>query len=429
MIVFSPNPYGGLLRVSASGGQPEPLTTTASKEMTHRLPAFLPGGGRVLFLQGVGLKAKENGVFCVDLATRHVTPVVAESSGVLVAPGFLVFTRNANLLARPFDAGSLKVAGEATTLAEKVWFNPYRWTANAAVSETGLLVVQPGSATSKSQLTWLDFEGKVLGKVGEAAAIDAVAVSPDGRHALAILLDETGHQSLWMYDLERAVPSRFVSDTSVGDASWSPDGRQVAYSDGDGNIYVKATDGLSPARVLLKTLSANQRVNSFTADGAAVVFDRQGETGWDVLKVVLSGEAAPSPLIQTPAQDTFGRASPDGRHLAWISDETDRPEAYVMPFPRGEKRQITSGGADDLFWLGRSGDLAWIRDGKVWATAMTGPGAGKPRPLLGELVVEKPRAVSPSPDGKRLLVALPTEGGGTGSLTLISNWPAELGKK
>jgi hypothetical protein len=216
----------------------------------------------------------------------------------------------------------------------------------------------------------------------------------------------------------------------AGDARWSSDGRQVAYSDLDGNFYLKATDGLSAARLVLKVEeSDNQRPNSFTADGATLVFDRQENAGWDVLTVALSGEPAVHPLVQTSANETLGRVSPDGRWLAWLSDETGRSEAYVRPFPKGERRQITSGGADELFWLGRSGELAWIRDGRVQAVAMTGPDAAKPRALLGGLTVEAPRAVAPSPDGKRLLVALPVDAAAADSLTLITNWPSALAKK
>jgi len=430
VIVFSPNPFGGLQQVSASGGAPVPVTTTSGKGMTHRLPVFLPDGKRLLFFQGLGLKSKENGVFCLDLATKKVTRVSAENSGVLVAPGALVFSRNANLMAQPFDADRLALSGEAVTLAEKVWFNGYRWTLNAGVSDTGLLVVRPGAAASKSQLTWMDLDGRVLGKVGPPAAFAAVDVSPDGRRALAVLAEETGLQTLWMYDLERGVPSRFAADMDASDARWSPDGRQVAYSDVDGNLYLKATDGLSAARLVLKVEeSANQRPTSFTADGATLVFDRQEDAGWDLLTVALSGDPAVRPLVQTASNETLGRISPDGQWLALLSDETGRSEAYVRPFPKGERRQITSGGADELFWLGRSGELAWIRDGRVQAVAMSGPDAAKPRGLLGGLTVETPRAVAPSPDGKRLLVALPVDAAAADSLTLIANWPTELAKK
>ncbi len=145
VIVFSPNPFGGLQRVSASGGAPVPLTTTSEKPMTHRLPVFLPGGGRVLFFQGTGLKSKENGVFCVDLGTKLVTRVSAENSGVLFAPGA------ARLLARRESHGAAFRRGPPDALRRggdargEVWFNGFRWTPNAGVSDTGLLVVRPGA--------------------------------------------------------------------------------------------------------------------------------------------------------------------------------------------------------------------------------------------------------------------------------------------
>ena len=145
--------------------------------------------------------------------------------------------------------------------------------------------------------------------------------------------------------------------------------------------------------------------------------------------MALAGNATLKPLIATAANELNGRVSPDGRWLSWISEETGRGEAYVMPYPNGEKRQVSSGGADDAFWLGKSGDLAWVRDGSLLAARIGADGPGASRPLLGGPVLANAQAVAAAPDGKRLLVAMPADGGSSGSLTLIANWPAELSGK
>ena len=209
---------------------------------------------------------------------------------------------------------------------------------------------------------------------------------------------------------------------------WSPDGRFIAFGDENGSLYVKASDGLSPARLVLKYDTSNQRATSFTLDGGTLIFAKQSAAGWDVLELPLAGKAV-RPLVATPANETLARMSPDGRWLAWVSDETGRPEVYVMAYPGGEKRQVSSSGADDTFWLGREGDLAWTRDGSLFVSRIGADGPGAPRPLLGGPALANAQAVAPAPDGKRLLVALPADGGSSGSLTLITNWPAELAGK
>jgi Tol biopolymer transport system component len=359
----------------------------------------------------------------------HVTRVASENSGPLVAPGFLLFVRGGNLMAQRFDADRLLVSGNAAALAEHVWFNGYRWTPNASVSGNGLLVVQPGGEAARRQLTWFDLDGRVLGTVGAPGPFEQVVVSPDGKRALAVLSDESGLAFLWMYDLERGVASRFVSDVTAGGAAWSPDGREVAYSDMDGNVYVRAADGLSDARVLLKVVSANQRPTSWSADGKTLVIDRQNSGSWDLLTVPLAGDVTAQPLVATPAQETLGRVAPDGRSLAFISDETGRNELYVMPYPKGEKRRVSFSGAVEPFWLGRSGDLAWVNEGRLFAVSVGPAGPGPVRALLGGLFLGNAGGVSPSPDGKRLLVAMPVEGSGSGTLTLVTNWLEELRRR
>jgi Tol biopolymer transport system component len=300
---------------------------------------------------------------------------------------------------------------------------------NASVSSTGLAVVEMADAASKGQLTWLDLDGRVIGKVGAPGLIQAVAVSPDGKRALTVQPDDKGVNAVWMVDLDRGVTSRFSSGTGGFDPCWSPDGRQVAYADENGNLYVKATDGLSPARLVLKYDTSNQRPTSFTADGGTLLLAKQSAAGWDIFEVSLAGKATLKPLIATPANELNGRLSPDGRWLSWISEETGRGEAYVMPYPGGEKRQVSSEGADDAIWLGRDGDLAWVRDGSLFAARIGADGPGAPRTLLGGPVLANAQAVAAAPDGKRLLVALPADGGSAGSLTLIANWPTELSGK
>jgi eukaryotic-like serine/threonine-protein kinase len=243
-----------------------------------------------------------------------------------------------------------------------------------------------------------------------------------------------------MYDLTRGVASRYPTDgTSANFPVWSPDGRQVVYGDGDGNLFAKASDGLSRARALTRVESSYPMATSWSSDGSAIAFAQQeSKTGWDIWILPVSGDRKPYPLIVTSANEGWGKFSPDGEWLSYVSDESGRQELYVVPFPGpGEKRQVTSGGADDAFWLGTSGELAYAQGGKLFAVRIDRRGISDPRLLLGGRILRSPAGVStwqPSltastRDGKRLLVALPIGEDISPAMTLVSNWPAELDKR
>jgi eukaryotic-like serine/threonine-protein kinase len=443
VIVFAPTPFGGLSRVSASGGTPSPATRPENSGITHRLPTFLPDGRRLLFFRGVGTHTttKDIGIWSLDLETQKTALVARENSaGVWVEPGFLVFVRNGTVMAQRADEKSLRTSGEPVPLAEGIWFNAYRWTGNYSLSDTGVLVFQGGGLAAKSQLTWMDLEGKVLGTVGEPAPNTELALSPDGRRALTSVPEPNGFRSIWMYDLTRGVASRYPTEgTSANFPVWSPDGRQVVYGDGDGNLFAKASDGLSRARALTRVESSNPMATSWSPDGSAIAFAHQeSKTGWDIWILPVSGDRKPYPLIATSANEGWAKFSPDGDWLSYVSDESGRQELYVVPFPGpGEKRQVTSGGVDDAFWLGTTGELAYARGGKLFAVRVDRQGIGDPRLLLGGRALRPPAGVAswqPSltastRDGKRLLVALPIGEDVTPAMTLVTNWPAELEKR
>src|SRR5262245_23680503 len=166
-IVFAPEPYGGLRIISAAGGAPADLTTTDEAPSTHRLPQFLPDGRHLLLYAGLIGKADESGVADLDPPTKRLRRLATgKSGGTFVPPGYLAFVREGNLLAQSFDPDTLTLTGEPVPIAEKVQFNPARWTGCYAFSETGLLVYQGGSGLVQRRLTWFDLEGREQGVVG-----------------------------------------------------------------------------------------------------------------------------------------------------------------------------------------------------------------------------------------------------------------------
>ncbi len=436
-IVFAPAPLGPLSLVPAAGGTPVAVTRVDKGSRTHRLPHFLPDGKRVLFFSGTGVDASDNAIFCLDLESRKVSLVARENSGgVFAEPGELLFQRGGTLFAQPMDGRSLRLTGTATPIAEGVWFNNPRWVGHFTVSDTGLLVFGGASLTQKYQLAWFDPEGARLATVGDPEYFrwGDLRVAPDGKAIAASIADPGGRADIWLYDAARGVKTRLTFEAAGGyQPFWSADGKQIAYSDANVNIIVKASDGASPGRTLLAQGLANIEITGWSPDGRflALAYD-QGKGGTDIFVVPSAGGGAPRPIVVGPGNQRTGHFSPDGRWFCYVSDESGRDELYVVPFPGpGGKWQVSSGGAFDGFWLGDGSAIAYWQaaDSRLFAVDFHARAAnadiGLPRPLFAGRSIPNV-AISPSPDGKKFLLAVPAGGEAPYALTVVSNWPAML---
>jgi len=440
VIVFAPSALSGLSQVPEAGGSPTVLTTVEGAGLTHRLPHALPDGHRVLFFSGSNAGDKNNAIYCLDLATKKITLVTKENSeGIYVAPGYLVFVREDNLMVQRFDPGTLELQGEAAPIAEKVRFNRARWTGSYALSDTGLLLYQGGGVIQKGQLTWIGLDGKNLGIVGEAASIWRTHLSPDGRRAVTSVVGANGLSDIWIYDLARGLGSRFTfgPDSSLFPV-WSPDGQRLVYADGNGQIFLKAADGASEPQKLVSDTSLTRLPLSWSPDGRNLVFRTQsGQSGTDLWILPMEGDHTPRIFLGTAANEAGGAFSPDGRWFAFLSDESGRNELYVVPFPGpGGKWQISSGGAEHFDWIGAGHQLAYLSpDNKLSAVDVVVRGAnleiGAVHPLLGGKPA--PFNMTPgqdrigfTPDGQRILVSVPNEDEVAPPMTLVSNWPGAL---
>ncbi|HYV85691.1 MAG TPA: protein kinase [Patescibacteria group bacterium] len=435
MIAFAPSPYGGLQMIPAAGGTPVTLTSPEIEGSTHRLPRFLPDGKRLLFLISIPGKEGSVGIHALDLATRKVTLVAKENSGGLyVPPGYLAFVREGNLLAQKFDPATLTVSGEATPIAEKVQYNPSRWTGGYAFSDTGLLVYQGGSGVVKGRLTWFDLDGKEIGAIGEPANFVELAVSPDLKRAVVTLWSGTGAPDLWLYDLVRGVGSRFTFTTSGGTSPvWSPDNREVAYTDTANRMYVKAADGATEPRAVIGTPGTNRTLTQWLPDGSGLLYWEQGpKTGIDLFLLPLKGDGKPRPILNTAANERDGRVSPDGRWLLYNSDESGRQEEYVVSYPgQGGKWQVSPSGAGGGEWIDAGRRIVYLdSDGKMMsvdvAVAGTNLTIGAPRQIFGGRALASPGAIDQG--GKRVLLAQPIEEASLSTLVLMTDWTSVLPK-
>ena len=442
VIVFAPAPFSGLARVSAAGGTPTALTEVREQGATHRLPFFLPDGRHVLFLSGTAKSIdKGNAICALDLDTGQITVVTHENSeGRYAEPGYLLFFREGNLMAQPMDAKRLRVTGEAIPIAEGVQFNLLRWSIGVSFSRTGLVVLQAGSAGSKSRLTWFDLDGKELGVIGEPAPIRMHAISPDGSRVAAVIPAADGTSAgIWIYDLARGVPTRLSYEGGFQIAPlWSPDGKRVAYGDSEaGSLLVRAADGTSEPKSLYRA-PTNVWPLSWSPDGRLIAFRLQDpKTGrLDLWIVPADGSEPAKPYIATPGQETWGAFSPDGKWFGYVSDESGRNELYIVPFPGpGLKRQISSGGADLGIWLAAGRRIAYRQPpgNKLFAVELEPRGStlaiGATTPIFGGKPFPDTLFSDVTHDGKRLLIAVPVEDSQAGGLTLVTNWTAELIRK
>jgi Tol biopolymer transport system component len=430
-IVFAPLPFGGLLQVSAAGGAATVATTVERESVSDRNPRFLPDGARALFVRQGG-EDDQNGIHLLDLRSKEVRRISAvQSEGLYLEPGRLAFVRDNVLLVQPVDPATLAAAGEAVPVTDRVHFNPYRSTGAYTFGPGGLLLYRGADEMRTSRLTWLDLDGNEQGAIGEPAQFQMLRISPEGRRAVSATRNAEARLELWMHDLVRGVAARFTfGPEAAGFPVWSPDGQSVAYADGSRSAYVKDAKGTGPARTLHSEAGRAILLSSWSPDGTTLAaFMQDAKTGWDIMLLPSAG-GEPTPFVQGPGNEMRGLFSADGRWLAYVSDETGRNELYVVAYPAGDgKWQISTGGAAGGQWLGPR-EIAWVtQEGKYFAAEIDASGAGveigPARPLLGG---RSPAFATMdfTPDGRRILAAVPTSSTAATPLTLVQNWEAAI---
>jgi Tol biopolymer transport system component len=432
----------GLQRVSASGGPLEAATVLAAGEASHVGPTFLPDGRHFLYRALLLGQAVTGPIYLASLDSRERRLLLtASSTNVVFSEGHLLFLRETTLTAQPFDAQRMALIGEALPVAEDIGALGVPPVGIFSASENGVLLYEKFIRYGSSEIAWFDRAGKKVA-LGDRADYGDVNVSPDGKRAAVTVLDSVlTTRDLWIVDLARGIRSRFTFDPAEENSPiWSPDGSQIVYAfrvSGTMELYQKTTDGTGAAEVLLVD-HRNKFPNCWSPDGRFILYmvDNGAPTGWDLWLLPLFGDRKPFPFLQTPFYEAQGRFSPDGRWIAYISNESGRYEAYVTHFPGpGGKWQVSSGGATSFGVWPR-----WRRDGKeitylapddtLMAAAVNGQGdrfeTGEVRPLFAPRLRRGRRSpYDVSPDG-RFLINTVVERGASSSLEVILNWTAAL---
>lgn len=423
----------GIYRVPATGGEPV-LVLRSDETARYRFPIFLPDG-RHFLVHRTSLPSDVEEIHLAALDRPETTLLLAANSQARYANGHLFFTRAGALLAAPFNADSLKLTGEPFVVADRV--NELSF----SVSVNGGLVYLPISPAVNRQLTWLDRAGKPLGTVGPPGDYSRPQLSPDGKRVAVARNDpQTQNRDIYVIDLARGVSSRltFYPGDDLGPV-WSPDGSRIAWRSGrDGafQVYQKLASGVGPEEVLVKD-NVRQHFTGWSADGRFLLYGRDDQkTRWDILLVPTEGDRQPVPFLQTPFAEGPGSFSPDGRWIAYPSDDQGRFEVYVQPFPAtGDKWQISTNSGQSPVWRSDGKELYYLSaDQKLMAVEVKPGGsfeATAPRALF-DLAPARATgnfgSYAVTAAGDRFLFVTAPEEAASLQFTVVTNWTAEVKK-
>ncbi len=441
VILFSPNPGDGLYRISSAGGIPTRVTSLepAAEETTHRFPYFLPDGKHFIFF--VRSQKKESGIYLASLESQGKSLLLRSDRSAVFSSGYLLFQRGNKLLAQAFDTGKLKLSGEAIPLSENVWYEPQiMGTRGMAVSDKNLLAYIEGS--NQSQLLWFDRNGKPEGSVVSPDLYSqAPHFSPDGKKFAVQVIDV--FTPIWVYESSGQSRSRLTFSPSWDAAPrWSPDGTRIAFgSDRTGpyQLYLRESNGAGNDERLYESKNWNLP-EDWSPDAQYIIFTEvDPKTKYD-LWVLRLRERKAFPFLETDANESSAKFSPDGKWIAYSSDESGQPEVYVQPFlaEKGGKWQVSNKGGYTPKWSKDGKELFFLSpDNQIMSTEIRSGArfeAGRPRPLFSIHPFRTPRiapwydAFEPTPDGQRFVVhsALTSS---PPNMIVVLDWPLLLKPK
>ncbi|MCZ6778564.1 MAG: protein kinase [Acidobacteria bacterium] len=446
VIVFAAGSVHPLMKVSAAGGEPVQITELdkSKNEETHRFPHFLPDGRHFLYASrspGGGGEVRRVVVYAGSIDSDLRKSILDTSGNVAYASGYLLFPHGRTLLAQRFDPDRLELIGDAVPIAENLQWDNLFSRAGFSVSPNGILAYQAGGIQAGSDLVWYDRSGNQEGTVSEPAMYSDHSLSPDGTTAVVTISElETGTQDLWMIDLDQGTRTRLTfNDADDAWAAWSPDGARVALASnrrGNWAVFQKPSDGSGESEFIQEIVGGELFAMSWSPDGQHIVclgLDPAGETGLDLYLLSMSEDPDLAPLVQTPASEQSPQVSPDGRWLAYASNESGERQIYIQPFPLGGgKWQVSSSGGKKPRWGTDSRELFYLDTKNTLMAARLVPGerslkVGQVEPLFQANFAEFVGwPYDFSSDGQRILAAISREQTGVAAITVVINWTAEL---
>jgi eukaryotic-like serine/threonine-protein kinase len=446
VIVFAPDVFGALERVPSAGGTPVAVTKLdkTQAQASQRWPFFLPDGRHFLYWGGQPLShsQKERGIWVASAnggEPRFLVP--ADSDALYAPPGFLLYLIDQSLMAQPFDAGRVKMTGEAFPIAEEVASPEDYRLGRFSVSENGTLVYLTGQH-DRFQATWLNADGAQLGTLGEPATIvGSIRLSPNGQTLAEPVQDtQTKNTDIWLVDLARGVRTRFTFDPAEDqEPVWSPDGDRIVWASsaqGHFDLVMKSASGAGNVEVLVAS-DTTKYPDDWSRDGRFISFtqiDPKAKSGADLWILPMFGDRKPYAFLATRFNEGNGVFSPDGRWLAYESDESGRPEIYITAFPQGgAKWQVSQGGGTTPSWRPDGRALVYATpDGRLMEAGVDAKGGavevGTPHEFSKTHLPDFGSEVwfyTLAPKGDRILVLRPEETAPV-PLTLVTHWAAGL---
>ena len=438
-IVFATTGAAGLWRVPAGGGTPAKLTTpdTARGEIAHAWPSFLPGGRAVLYTV---LTGEASHIAVVNVETGERRFLLSGGSNPQFSPtGHLVYGSENSLRAVRFDPATLQVVGDPVTVLEGV-ITKASGAVDFSVANDGTLVYISNAANvNQRSLTWVERGGARQPSAAPPRPYGGGRVSPDGTRIAVEMRDQ--ESDIWIWDVVRETLTRLTFDPAFdGNPLWSRDGLRIIFTstrEGPLNIFSQAADGSGTAERLTET-AVGQTAEAITPDGSQLIVQEDaGATTQDMVAVSLK-DGRTTPLVRTKFSEGNSDISPDGRWLAYQSNESGRDEIYVRPFPdvQSARSQVSTSGGAQAVWARDSRELFYSTpDGAIMGvtvSAGTSFGAGAPRVIVppgNYFLAPLTRSFDVVPDGKRFLMIerldAPGEAAGPGMITVL-NWGAEL---
>jgi serine/threonine protein kinase len=367
VILFTPSGHlgVGLYRIPAAGGTPTKLTTPdhSAGEDSNRWPSFLPDGVHFLYSAThlSGRKDDTSWAFVGALGSneKHLVTTL-RANAMYAAPNYLLFYRDQTLFAQRFDLKKFEIIGEPSPILTDIQFQPRISKATFSASDTGLLVAQKAGDVATSQLLWFNRQGQEVGAATQPGIYGNIVLSPDGKSIASDSTDPLSQNTdLWTYDLNAQSAKRLTFDPAIDSLPiWSPDASRIIFSSNRGaafDLYLKDTNGAHEEKRIPQE-GADCFPTDWSRDGKYVIYQRATDLWYLTFPDLHATE-----FLKTPSTLKDGRFSPDGKWLAYASNESGRWEVYVTSFPeRHGKWQVSTGGGDEPKWRGDGKELFYL---------------------------------------------------------------------
>jgi serine/threonine protein kinase len=445
VILFTPSGQIGdvVNRIPASGGTPRRIGTldTSRGETSTRWPMFLPDGKHYIFMGfDVSGQGKTQAIYVGSLDSNERKFLTrATANAAYATPGYFVFYRDKTLFAQHMDVNKFELTGEAFPILTDLQYEPRIGHATFSVSNDRVLLAQNGTGVSLSRLEWYDRTGKETGTVGKPDVFANIDLAPNGK-SLAVDQTDMGNQNsdVWIYDLQGEGAKRMTFDPAI-DAMpvWSPDGTRVAFSSSRKNtfdLYLKNADGAQEETAIEATPGEDKFPSAWSRDGKYILYTR-GTDLWFLIFPELKSQL----FLKAPSAMKNGQFSPDGKWVAYASNESGKWEIYVTSFPDAHgKWQVSNGGGDEPRWRGDGSELFYLAaDGKIMAVPVkegANFNSGAPVALFQAnqralVATSEHVAYDVTRDGQRFLINTRVKNGEIQPMSVVLNWDAESKKK